>query len=298
MASPNGRRPRAIGSEQPVPETKTQNTLLDIRELVIDPRLQMRVTGTDNEHADDLARVIKKRGKVPRIKVRHVEGIGNLVTDGFHTVEGYKRAGKQHVPVALKTGTYEEAIADAAGANRGHLALKRTNADRRRAVQVMVVNFPNWSNRKIAVHVGVGDDLVEDIRTTLQVSLPTPDAVIGLDGKHYHKAPKALIDPVIDSNRRSSESDETADPVVAAAKLTDQKAEQPCKAKERTFDWREFDRHLGWLARSVDTLAGLTGKNAELEKAHGALNDFLKLVNECRKQLTGKSFMDPPDRRR
>ncbi|MCL2000844.1 MAG: hypothetical protein FWG74_05375, partial [Planctomycetes bacterium] len=71
-----------------------------------------------------------------------------------------------YIPAEVRSGTFRDALLFAAGANAGH-GLRRTNADKRRAVE-MLLGEPEcvgWSNEQIARHCRVGPHLVAEIRT-------------------------------------------------------------------------------------------------------------------------------------
>lgn len=301
MASRSDREEKDGNSAAAISTTSSQNTLLRITELVIDERLQMRVIGIDDEHADEIAEAVRRKVRLPRIKVRRVDGIGDILTDGHHTVEGHRRAGMRVIPVVLKTGTFEDAVADAAEANRSHLALKRTNADKRRAVSTMLRTFPHWSNLKIAKHVGVSDKTVGEERDRMESTSEIPMLKVreGLDGRvrgprRETPPPTTSTRPDVHIARRLAEGAHSPN----SCPPPDLQQEQASRTRVQTVDWHQFDRNFGWLVRIVDKLAEITGKKDEAEKVHAALSSFLAFADGCRKQLTGKTSMDPPDRER
>lgn len=141
------------------PRGRSEKIRLD--QLICDPALQKRVVGLDTDHADDIRKCIKDgRAKgLEKIKVRRVtdddkRSVKNYVTDGFNTVEGYRRAGVKEVPCDVLNGTYDDAFFDSCGANAHHLARKRTVADREKAVADLIEytreKGEHWSQNKIA----------------------------------------------------------------------------------------------------------------------------------------------------
>jgi hypothetical protein len=142
---------------------------LPISVLFCDPRLQARAAGTDDEHVESICEALPHRQRVPHVKVRAVKEEGSkeptfFVTDGFHTVRAHQKAGRKFVRAIVQSGNWQDAVLDAAGANKEHLGLRRTNADKRRAVEMMMEAFPTWSNSRIATHVGVSSSLADDVR--------------------------------------------------------------------------------------------------------------------------------------
>ena len=72
----------------------------------------------------------------------------------------------------------------AANAAHGH---RRTNADKRRCVEIALREFPTLSSRAIAEMCGVGDDLVFSAKR--QVPENGTSTVTGTDGKQYPAKP-------------------------------------------------------------------------------------------------------------
>lgn len=59
----------------------------------------------------------------------------------------------------VRTGTLLDARLYAYGANQGH-GLRRSSEDKRKAVLGMLADFSDWSDSRIARHVGVSDKTV------------------------------------------------------------------------------------------------------------------------------------------
>lgn len=100
---------------------------------------------------------------------------------------------------AIRPGTWEDAVLDAASANQQHLGLKRTNADKRRAVRMVLLVAPQWADNRVSKHVGVSDKTVAEERGRLESTseIPKLNAREGADGrtrgaraepKHEHDA--------------------------------------------------------------------------------------------------------------
>lgn len=154
------------------PKGKQQNVPLST--VVRLDELQMRPEGTLGEHAEDLAEVLKKGKKLPRVEIRHVKTgphVGLLLTGGFHTFEAHELAGKRTVPATIREGTWEDALEDAATSNQGptHRALKPSRAAKRRAAEMMLRARPTRSNRAIAELIGVDEKTVREARAELEV---------------------------------------------------------------------------------------------------------------------------------
>lgn len=100
------------------------------------------------------------------------DGAEYWLADGFHRLHAARRAGRwSSIEATVHQGTREEAILFSTAANKTH-GLRRTNADKRKAVQT-VLGLPacaKWSDRNIARHVGVHHSTVADIRASLAES--------------------------------------------------------------------------------------------------------------------------------
>jgi ParB-like nuclease domain len=97
------------------------------------------------------------------------------LADGFHRVRALQQIGRDTVPANVHHGSQREALVSALGANETH-GLRRTNADRRQAVMIML-NDPEWSgwaNTEIARQCHVSEYLVRTIRSEITPSEPEP----------------------------------------------------------------------------------------------------------------------------
>lgn len=116
--------------------------------------------GVVSEYAD----AIKGGATFPPITV-YFDGVSYWLADGFHRYEAYALAQVYDAPADIRQGTQRDAILFSVGANASH-GLRRTNDDKRRAVQTLL-NDPEWSawsDREIARQVGVGNRFVGDVR--------------------------------------------------------------------------------------------------------------------------------------
>jgi len=93
------------------------------------------------------------------------DGSDFWLADGFHRIEAAQRAQLSDFPVEVLRGTKRDAILRAAGANSQH-GLRRTNADKRRAVELLLRDdeWRQWSDRKIADVCAVSQPFVGSIR--------------------------------------------------------------------------------------------------------------------------------------
>lgn len=236
------------------PKGKLQDFPIDM--LKFEPELQPRegdgstpIGGLFGYHIADLRAAIRRKEVLPPIKVWIVGGKGNLVTDGHHTTEAYRQEGYKTIPAEVFEGSWLEAVAAANGANEEHKALKRSHADKRRAVsnmlKVLRETGESWSNARIAAACKVSDDLVGN----MMMREPAPVVVnddtgtrVGVDGRKY-KAPGTKKKKADKPTEEPTDDTPTPTPVAA-------------------FDFHGFETHAGVVLRDIDALA----------KIHGVLN--------------------------
>lgn len=123
-------------------------------------RINMEVVG-------DYAEAVKVGIEFPPIVVFH-DGAENWLADGFHRWHAHKQAEKASILADVRAGTLLDAKLYAVGANGAH-GLRRTNEDKRRAVQ-MVLEEPawkDWSDRKVAEVCAVSDKTVAAVRAAI-----------------------------------------------------------------------------------------------------------------------------------
>ena len=172
-----------------------------IREIATDRRCQARKE-EDPAIVDEYADAYRAKAKFPPIEVFIVDGAPQLV-DGWHRLAAMLKAGLTWVTCeVVGTGTIDEAVWRALGANQGH-GIRRTNEDKRRAVR-LALESPignEQSARVLAEHIGVSHELVLKVRgeweAERRAQLSTPDSCepaepvkrIGKDGR-ARSAPK------------------------------------------------------------------------------------------------------------
>lgn len=106
-------------------------------------------------------------GKFEPVEVYH-DGATYWLADGFHRVAAAKEAGIELAAAKVHAGDQRKAILHAAGANADH-GLRRTNADKRRAVEVLVRDpvWQTWSDSAIAKACKVDPKTVANVRQLL-----------------------------------------------------------------------------------------------------------------------------------
>ncbi|MEN1680310.1 MAG: ParB/RepB/Spo0J family partition protein [Planctomycetota bacterium] len=161
---------------------------IDITLIERDPELQSRVT-TDDDTIEEYAEHLRSGKQLPDVIVFH-DGLRYWLADGFHRVPAHVEAGLKVINATVLDGTRIQAAWYACGANTAH-GLRRTNADKRRAVEQALKLRPDESDRSIAEHCGVSQTTVGKVRSQVS-NLDTcgaPPKRIGKDGKAYNVEP-------------------------------------------------------------------------------------------------------------
>jgi hypothetical protein len=115
------------------------------------------------EYAD----AMKEGIKFPAIVV-FSDGENSWLADGYHRLAAAKEVGWTKIDSDIRTGTRRDALLFAASANSAH-GLRRTNADKRRAVTLLLQDeeWRHWSNREIARRCAVSEFLVRQVRESI-----------------------------------------------------------------------------------------------------------------------------------
>ena len=141
--------------------------LVEIAALTLDEELFPRER-LDPETVDDYTEQMQEEGaRFPPIRVI-MDRDGNLfLVDGWHRCEAARRLRYTKLHARVRSGDWSDAVEAAAASNTRH-GLKRTNADKRKAVE-MLLALPKWaeaSDREIAKHCGITHPTVAAIRAT------------------------------------------------------------------------------------------------------------------------------------
>ena len=173
-----------------------------LRDIRADDAINPRAGGTDEEAARQYAADMEA-GDVfpPGVAYRDRDGVVWL-SQGFTRRRACELADRPSMTLEVRPGDRRAAAIDAAGANRSH-GQRRTNADKRRAVEIVLAVEPGWSDRRVADCVGVHHDLVSDVRRGQSDDRQLADSasssssdvlIVGADGRVRsapHQAPKA-----------------------------------------------------------------------------------------------------------
>jgi len=132
---------------------------LSLSLIVADEEVQPRAVlsqETITEYAQQMAAGVQ----FPPV-MTFLDGTYYWLADGFHRLEAAKKAGLSTILAKVRQGYRREAILYAVGANAAH-GLKRTNQDKRRAVETLLNDheWSQWSAREIARTCGVSNTFV------------------------------------------------------------------------------------------------------------------------------------------
>jgi ParB-like chromosome segregation protein Spo0J len=135
--------------------------LLEISAIRCDCGTQIRASINEATVAE-YAEAMLAGATFPPVTVFH-DGSQYVLADGFHRLMATARGEIKRIPADVRPGTKTDALKFALGANTAH-GLKRTNADKRRSVELALAEWPNLSNREIARICAVHHDHVGDVR--------------------------------------------------------------------------------------------------------------------------------------
>lgn len=144
---------------------------LNLNLLVLDERLQSRVE-INEEMVAEYAHDMQQGDQFPPVTV-HFDGVQYYLSDGFHRYHAARRIEKASIVANIIHGTFRDAQLYATSVNAKH-GMRRTNADKRKAVMTMLDDFEwsAWSNAEIARHCGVSAAFVSNVRAEVEGGKP------------------------------------------------------------------------------------------------------------------------------
>lgn len=141
----------------------------------------------DNDTVAEYAEAMERKEKLPPIVCYH-DGSTYWLADGFHRYHAARKRGEKVIEAQVIKGSRDDARWHAAGANKGH-GLKRTNADKAKAVRLALALRPNLSDNKIAAHCGVDHKTVAAQRAKASTwEIPKSTIRTGADGRTINTA--------------------------------------------------------------------------------------------------------------
>lgn len=136
------------------------------------------------EAINDYAEVIKAGGTLDP-PVLFDDGKDFWLSAGHHRMAAYKMAGQTRMPCIVKHGSKWDAIAFGIKDDLAHKGERLSNADKRNAVEMVLKEKPEMSDRAVAELCGVNDKTVGRYRTNLQSTAEIPQLAnrVGKDGR-------------------------------------------------------------------------------------------------------------------
>jgi hypothetical protein len=158
---------------------KTSQEWFKPSELIVDPIIQQRAGGIDEEYAGELAELVKAKGQFKDLPVvfrdKANPGAGVILAGGFHRHAAVVIAGQKLILCEVREGTRRDALAYALGDNADH-GRPRSAADKRKAVETALAD-PEWSklsDRQIDDLCAVSYGLTSRVRKELTGAAPDP----------------------------------------------------------------------------------------------------------------------------
>lgn len=189
----------------------TETLTLPIHSIKRLDSLQPR-TGLTPVRVEEYAELLQDGIELDPIDVFRVEGRGDLLAHGYHRYEAHRCVDRDEISVRLHTGTYEEAVLFACGANAKN-GWPLSAADRERVITMLLkhphVQEEKWSDGKIARHCGVSRQTVQRTRQKLIVMgylLERPVMVHRRNAEPYELRPLEPRTPTLDSSYPPSDS--------------------------------------------------------------------------------------------
>lgn len=134
----------------------------------------------DQDHIATLADAWQDGAKMPAVVVFH-DGSNYWLADGFHRYHAAQKCEFRDIETEVRSGTRCDAVKFALGANAAH-GLRRTNADKRRAVEIALKEFPRLSDSELARICAVNHKTVAAARP-VNMGNSQVETRIGADGK-------------------------------------------------------------------------------------------------------------------
>ncbi len=153
---------------------------ISINKIAADAGTQCRAE-LNQQTVSDYADALKDGANFPPLTV-FSDGNNYWLADGFHRLESLKVNGETKASCEVRRGTRLDALRFALSANAAH-GLRRTNADKRRAVEIALHEFSGVSDNQIALWCAVSHPFVASIRRSVQLVTLTSSPRIGRDGK-------------------------------------------------------------------------------------------------------------------
>jgi hypothetical protein len=141
-----------------------------IGDIVIDIQFQQRQEKFSHATVYRYADLMLDGTEFPPITLYRLDDGRLILVDGFQRLHAAKHNESTEIQADILEGTERDAILYSAGANATH-GLLTSKEDKRKAATLLILDeeWTEWSDRKIAMHVGVSNKLVSSVRRELEL---------------------------------------------------------------------------------------------------------------------------------
>lgn len=165
--------------------------VIKLADIEMDTTIQCRAsidTATVGEYAERMT----ASDRFPPVELFRNGSARCYIGDGWHRIMAVGQIGGLTIEASIRAGGRSEALQYALGANKSH-GHKRSNADKRRCVEIALREFSDKSSRVIADMCGVSHDTVASFRQLSDSD--NTSKTTGKDGKQYKTHKKASGHP-------------------------------------------------------------------------------------------------------
>lgn len=164
---------RPTANRQP-PTSNPQPITVALEKIIADADLQIRCEN-DADQIDNLADAMDEGADIPPVDLFEDESLRPgprfYIGDGWHRVLAARLRKRKEIRAIVHPGGRGEALKFALGANAAH-GLRRTNRDKRNAVEIALQEFPELGDRAIAKLCKVTHPFVMKLRKVVTVTTP------------------------------------------------------------------------------------------------------------------------------
>lgn len=159
------------------PKSKIQNPKsisVPLDKIFVDNSLQIRCEN-DGDQIDNIKEAMEQGAEMPPIDLFAKDGFADpsyLIGDGWHRYHAAVELKRKEIRAIIHPGGRPAALKHALGANSAH-GLRRTNKDKRNAVEIALKEFPKLGDRAIAKLCNVTHPFVIKLRKVVTVTTPT-----------------------------------------------------------------------------------------------------------------------------
>ena len=276
------------GSDSPVPSqpsVKGTSEVLAIGHVITDAGTQVRAA-IDDAIVEDYAECLRSGGTLPVVTAFRDQDGRAYLADGFHRLRAYESVGRTEIDAEIHSGTREDALWCALGANRSH-GQRLTGADKKHAIELAFEAWPERSQRRIAAQIGCSQQYVGKVRAQVTTSCHLPERTVGTDGKSYPaggNTQTAASREQDDESASRTEVDETPAPLEARA-TQEESGQIP---RSGTSSRRAQDRSNRIVSVVATDALNLTAQQELIDFAaldHDKLPEWIRELEDARRKL-------------